>query len=64
MRQILMVPDKLGNISTTQETAVKIQNFLLVELEPDTYIWTDFSGSGPPPGAFGNAMFWNFDFSK
>ena len=52
-RQIMLVPDLAGNLSTTHQVAAVIQNFLLMELDHTAVIWTEYSGASPPPGLFG-----------
>ena len=58
--EVLLVPEKSGNLSTTAAAANTLSNYLQVELKV-ARVWVEYSGTSPPPSALaktGTAIGW------
>ena len=58
--EVLLVPTKAGNLTTTAKSAADLSNYLLLELKAAT-ISVEYSGTSPPPSALaktGTAIGW------
>ena len=51
--QVMLVPGRGGNLTSSHEAAARIHNFLLVELGAGARLVSEYSGASPPPGPLG-----------